>query len=566
MGKWLLVLIVLASLGFIAVVLYFSAPEVVGLERTLTVQRTEIDRSARGIARVESVNHPVRMSFPVTGFLKSVKVKEGERVTQGDILAELEAEPFEMAVREAEAALAEAQARVAQLQAKPHPEQARQFEEQVKRAYARAEAAKVRLKELMQPTAPPPAADWLLEKAKREVELAAHQQNEAVYNQNLVLSRPSEDEKAIALSRVNLAQVNHETAKKKVDAGRKTAWPGSYRALAEWQIVEVEASIDQTKRQLEMEQALFDQAKRGASEDEKRAAKARAEAAQARYLIAVNELKRLQSPAAPPPAPAHEIELARLELAQAEATHREAQAAQALALAGPRAEDLAVLQTGVARAQAALEKAKAQRALTVLRAPFDGAVTGRFLEPGSAPPPHAAVLELADTSHLQVRAELDALWSAELGVGQSVELSGNVLPGGKIGGKIIRFIDEVGPKTLFSKDPTEPLGGEVVIAVVALDPPQSDDEKASHKALRPGLRLDAKIDFEKRENVLAIPRNYVTVEEGKYVVYKYESDGAQSRKAKQEVALGFRDGLHVEVLTGLVEGDRIVKPQRAATP
>ncbi|MCZ7647099.1 MAG: HlyD family efflux transporter periplasmic adaptor subunit [Planctomycetota bacterium] len=560
MAKWIVVLIGLGCMVFVVVVVY-AGREVIANERTITVARTQIDRSARGQARVESVNHPAKLGFPFSGVLKSVKVKEGDSVSQGAVLAELDSTPLDLEVDVAQAALKEAKAKLALLRAKPQADLLRQLEERVKRATAEVEAAQARLQELIKPSPPPTTPAWQVERARLEVELAALQQNEAAYNQKTVFNSPTDDQKAIGLAHVNVAQAAHEAAKRKVEAGNKEGWPGTYGKMPGWQRADVEGSVEQTSRQVELAQAQFDQVKHGASADEKNAAKARAEAATKRWELAKEAYQRLQEPPPLPPASAHQIELARLEVAKAESAQREAAAALAQVKADPRAEEVESVLAGIERAEKTLAQALAQKEAAVIRAPFDGSVTGRFYEPGAVPPPSAPVVEVADNKHKRVRAELDALWSGELEVGQPVTFSGNVLAGGDLGGKIERIIDEVGPKTLFSKDPTEPKGGEVVVLIVNLDEPKSDDEKLSFKALRPGLRLDLKVNFEKRDNVLAIPRSYVDWRDGKYLVYKYESDGANSRRSSQEVVLGFRDGVNVEVTAGLTEGDKIVKPQ-----
>jgi len=146
-----------------------------------------------------------------------------------------------------------------------------------------------------------------------------------------------------------------------------------------------------------------------------------------------------------------------------------------------------------------------------------------------------------------------------------VVLGGAALPDEqKLTGSITRILNRVGPKTLFSRDPSETRGGEVLSFLISVDPPDADDQEAkhTHKILRPGLRLNVDIQFESKANVLFIPESYITREGGKFMVYRVENAGGDDKKANYapvEVELGFKDGHSVEVVSGLQEGDKITQ-------
>jgi len=73
-------------------------------------------------------------------------------------------------------------------------------------------------------------------------------------------------------------------------------------------------------------------------------------------------------------------------------------------------------------AEAGLAEARAQRAYTVLRAPFSGVVTGRFIDPGDLAVPGAAALTLVGTGGLEVVADLPAALEGRVGVGDTLVL------------------------------------------------------------------------------------------------------------------------------------------------
>src|SRR6185369_3559740 len=119
-------------------------------------------------------------------------------------------------------------------------------------------------------------------------------------------------------------------------------------------------------------------------------------------------------------------------------------------------------------------------------------------------------------------------------------------------GTITRIADVIGPKQLFSQDPSEARGGEVVTAMIDLDESKGAADLAFRNALRPGLRLDVKVELPSKENVLYFPLSYLHAEEGKYFVWRQEGLGANYKKV--EVVLGIRDGTYVEMISGLNEG------------
>ncbi len=76
--------------------------------------------STKQVRRISGTTKPVdqtALSFAVGGTVEKVRVKLGDRVKRGDVLAELDQQPFVLAVRDAEAALSKAQAAVVERRA-----------------------------------------------------------------------------------------------------------------------------------------------------------------------------------------------------------------------------------------------------------------------------------------------------------------------------------------------------------------------------------------------------------------------------------------------------------------
>jgi RND family efflux transporter MFP subunit len=119
-------------------------------------------------------------------------------------------------------------------------------------------------------------------------------------------------------------------------------------------------------------------------------------------------------------------------VAAAEAAHREAsaQAARIRALyadsAAPKAQ-LDAVEAGLARATAGLQAARAGttelnavRAYGVLRAPFAGVVTHRFVDAGDFAAPGAPLVTVQDASRLRISAAIPAAMAHRVKAGQAI--------------------------------------------------------------------------------------------------------------------------------------------------
>lgn len=109
------------------------------------------------------------------------------------------------------------------------------------------------------------------------------------------------------------------------------------------------------------------------------------------------------------------IDGARATLEKAEKYHRRI---RALARDGAATEqELDDAEAGLEQARAVLEEARAQRAYVVLRAPFDGVVTRREVDPGDLATPGRAVLGLVRTGAVKIVAYLPAELASEVEAG-----------------------------------------------------------------------------------------------------------------------------------------------------
>jgi multidrug resistance efflux pump len=146
-----------------------------------------------------------------------------------------------------------------------------------------------------------------------------------------------------------------------------------------------------------------------------------------------------------------------LTMVRAQAELDEAAAERAQVEAPARAEEVAEAEGRVAAAEAKLRLAEAALAKTRLLAPSDGRVLQVYSEPGELAGPATAqpVLLLADASSRRVRAFVEELDAARVGVGQPAVVTADGLPGKEFPGKVALVAPRMGRRDLQSDAPGE---------------------------------------------------------------------------------------------------------------
>ena len=76
--------------------------------------------------------------------------------------------------------------------------------------------------------------------------------------------------------------------------------------------------------------------------------------------------------------------------------------------------------------------------------------------------------------------------------------------------------------------------------------------------LRAGYSANADVIIQEKEGVLLVPERLVTMEKEKASV---EVPGAspEDEPVKKEIQVGLSDGLNLEVVAGLAEGDKVIQ-------
>jgi membrane fusion protein (multidrug efflux system) len=199
--------------------------------------------------------------------------------------------------------------------------------------------------------------------------------------------------------------------------------------------------------------------------------------------------------------------------------------------------DNAIAQKQVA--QSSLERARAIYGYTTLKAPFDGVVTARFVDPGALVP--AATGATASATPIVAMAQVDTLRVF-------VYLGQDVAPFVRIGDAVDVWQDEM---------PARKIPAKVTYLAGALDPrtrtmqAEIDFDNRPFQ-MQPGTFAQVELHV-KQPPSAEIPDDAIVIRDGKTNVCLVQDGKARY----QPVQLGYNDGANVRVLDGLKGGETI---------
>ena len=172
----------------------------------------------------------------------------------------------------------------------------------------------------------------------------------------------------------------------------------------------------------------------------------------------------------------------------------------------------------------------------VVRAPFDGVVTRRFVEVGESVASGQTVLEIADPARLYVTAPIDERDTGGLRQGQEVRVTVDAFPGRRWPGRLTRLASVV--------DETRDQNRTLEVEAEFLPAPGIE-------SLRPGMTADLEIVLERREGVLRVPSAAVVDGERVWTV-----EGG--RAATRRIVTGLRNWEWTQVVSGLTAGAPVI--------
>ena len=187
-------------------------------------------------------------------------------------------------------------------------------------------------------------------------------------------------------------------------------------------------------------------------------------------------------------------------------------------------------------AEANLAIARTRLSKTRIVAPFDGILGARRVSPGAYLRAGEAITDLAQIRELRVTFSAPERYLGLLRQGAAVSVSTTAYPGYALTGRI-NVVDPV----------LEPTTRSATIVARVANPGGK---------FRPGMSANISAVLSQRANALTIPSEAVFVEGDQAYVFVVNADSTVARTA---VGLGTRLPDAVEVLTGLDQGDHVVR-------
>lgn len=198
--------------------------------------------------------------------------------------------------------------------------------------------------------------------------------------------------------------------------------------------------------------------------------------------------------------------------------------------------DVDGLEASLASLQSQLEQVQTNIGRTIIRAPFDGTVSGRMVEPGQVVNQGAAVISLVDLSRLTVDAMVPLAQTVSIAAGQTAILQVHGLEGSVFEAAVERI------------NPVAEEGTRSVVVHLGLDNPDA--------RLRGGMFVTGRIVTEAASDVIAVPQDAVLGNGGERYVLVV-ADGEIVRQAVSVEKVWDRLGL-VEIADGITAGDAVV--------
>jgi HlyD family secretion protein len=462
----------------------------------IDIERDTILATINATGRIEP-EAEVQIDFEANNsVVNEVLVDRGQPVTAGTVLARLETDDLELAVKQAQVELARSEAQLDQL-FRPA------LAEDVASAQVDVESARANLDQVLA--------------GPREDEIASAQASVESERANLerVLEGPNEDEVTAAAASVRRAQVALKEAQWAYD---QVAYRGDVGALPQ------AAQLEQATIDYETALANYNLAVQGSTEADIAAARSQlagAESGQAQLLESPTEAETVAAQA---------------QLAQAEAN-------LARLLEEPGEAEVAAAQAAVDTAQIGLEQARLNLAEASLIAPIDGVVTEVNVKRGEWPPSGQPAMVITNMSDYHIDVEVDEIDIGRIANDQGVVIAIDAIPGEEFTGHVA----DISPGPIQSAS-----SGIVAYEVtIALD---TDDAR-----LLPGMTADATIETERLEDVVVVPNRAVSVDRssGEPVAY-VERVGDDGNAVRTEIELGLRSETVSQVLDGLEAGEQIV--------
>ena len=461
----------------------------------VTAFRGDLSASATASGQV-TARREAGLSVEMPGKVINVPVRVGDVVAAGDVLVRMDTSDQEFSLAIAQQNLRVQEASLANLLAEPEAADVTAAEATVKSAQANLDAL------LDGPSAEEiAAADAGLSSAQASVASASASLGSA--------------QDAIKESQILAAEAALLAASQQLDNAQETddenPTEATYQALlgAHEAVASAQASLDDLREGPDTT----------AAQGNLNAATARLDGSQANYNLKVSRATDVQ------------IATAESQLAQAQAT-------LANLMDDPTAAEIAAAEANTVQAKISVLDAQDALVAATITAPFNGVITAVHVSEGEYA--GGVVVELLDTSSLQVVLQVDEVDVGNLSVGQPAIISLETWPDAEIASEIAT----IAPSAQTSA------GSALITYDVYLSLGETDFP------VRVGMTADANLITAAYNDILLVPNRAIKAdrEKGSYSVNLVVGDTEQEIPVK----IGARDDQNTQITSGLNAGDKIL--------
>jgi HlyD family secretion protein len=481
---------------------------------TQTVERKTmpVKISANGIVKAyRSIN----LSPKTAGTIKTLLVKEGDRVRQGQVIATMDDTSLRGELSQYQGQLVQQQANLRRLQAGNRPQD-----------IAKAEAQLAEVKANLQQ----------LQAGNRPEDIAKAEAQSAEVKANLQQLQAGNRPQEIAQATARLQQSQATLTQKERDWQRYQELHKS-GAISGQILEQKRAERDVSQNQvLEYQQAL---ALQKAGTRSEQIAQAKAKVQQQAQVVALLKAGTRRE-----------------EIAQAQAKVEQQVQAVAVLKAGTRPEEIAQSQAQVQAAQGALTTIQDRIKETQIVAPFDGIVLEKYADVGAFVSPSmlggggasgsSSSIVLLTSIRQQVVVNISESQIAKVKLGQAVTIKADAFPGEEFTGKV----EQIAPQAKVAQNVTSV---EVRVSI----------ESPTAKKLDTGMNVEAQFAVGQLANALFVPNAAVVKQSQGSGVYILGSDG---KSVFQPIQTGMTAGKQTEVKSGLQGGEQILLSPPAEQP
>jgi HlyD family secretion protein len=203
--------------------------------------------------------------------------------------------------------------------------------------------------------------------------------------------------------------------------------------------------------------------------------------------------------------------------------------------------EFAVAQTALAQARASLGVAQAKLDDTVIRAPVDGILIARAVEPGNVVQSGKELMALAPAGETQVVVQIDEKNLAQLRIGQKALGSADAFPRERFAAELVYINPGI-----------DALRGAVEVKLRVPDPPEY---------FRQDMTVSVDIEVARSAGTVVVPAEVVR-EANSAQPWVLAVDGG--RAMRRAVKLGLKGDGRMEVLEGVAPGDHLISAAQPA--